>query len=150
MPVFVSHQLEEAAKAAKIDLTKLVEQFAWWKADPDREFRSFWFGKDGAYQSPDVDGRPYELRHCHLPPSSEPAKTRWAAVFKKLGRKTSDRVLVYARRKNGDYLLIYVLDEPGAHEIAEMRTKDHERLMRALAEMAAVFLEGDDSICRVA
>ena len=105
------------------------------------EFENFLFGKDGAYASPKVNSIPYQLRHVHLVPLKDAERiSLWKKFFKLKKRKTSNRVLVYASTTNGDHLLIYILDEPDAHKIAEMTTSDDKTLMKQLATIAADFL----------
>lgn len=128
------------------------EAFDAWKAGfPDTEHTSFLFGKDGAYATPTVDGKRYVLRHVHLVPlHDQTALQKWLALYQ-LGmtkghwtRRTSNRVLIYATRSlagGGEaHLLMYILNEPDAHEIALMKTAGDRRFMEQFATCAAAFI----------
>ena len=123
------------------------EDFAEWKTDwSNHEFDSFYFGKDGAYVAPNVGGRRYCLKHVHLQPIADPRDVRdWQRNFARGGRRVSDRCLVYAEKKaEGPYLLIAILDEPNAHDIAAMRTAEHRKLMEEFADIADQFITYDE------
>ena len=140
MAVYVSSELKTAAEAAGIDLTQLKLQFAWWKADPGRLNECFWFGRDNPYAEPQMPGYGCVLRHAHMfPTADEKTCERWLTIYKRRGEKKSDRALVYVTNADGDHLLLYIFDEPQAHERArvEMGT------MRQLSRTAIKFLEGD-------
>lgn len=136
--------LEAESPGLAADLTK---SFQTWKQGD--EFQHYLFGKDAAYAKPDIDGVPYQLRHVHLAPLSDPAQLKlWNTKWKTRSRKTSDRALVYAERRSGGsthYLMIYILPEPDAHEIARMQTREHSDLMDGFANTAAAFID-DGSI----
>ena len=138
------------ALAAESDSAQrlLVKSFQTWKSGD--EYGHYLFGKDAAYAAPSVDGAPYQLRHVHLAPLSDQEQLkRWNAAWLRRSRKTSDRVLVYAKRIAGNqtsYLLIYILPEPEAHSIAAMKTREHRELMEGFANVAAAFLDGGDVI----
>lgn len=142
MAIYVAPLFAESAKKAGLDPAKVVEQFAWWKHSEDRLDSSFWFGRDSAYVDPEVGGKKYRLRHAHLPPGDVRAKDRWTTLFRRGREKTSDRALVYAQASNGDYVLLQVLDEPGAHKIARMLSAADKKLMQDLAAQAAKFIDG--------
>jgi len=123
-----------------------------WKAGfPDSEYKHFAFGKDGAYTTPMVDGKKYMLRHVHLAPAhDQQALSKWLYQHQagmsrgKWQRKTSNRVLVYASRRaplgGEDHLLMQILNEPDAHQIALMKTAADKHLMEQFAECAAAFI----------
>lgn len=67
----------------------------------------------------------------------------WQKILNRKGRKTSDRVLVYVKRPDGEFLLIFVLDEPGAHQVAKMESLADRQLMHALSAVAEQFFAGD-------
>lgn len=117
----------------------LIEDFIDWKSGD--EYGSYVFGKDGAYAAPTVDGEKNVLRHVHLVPITDRVKLRqWNRAWRRRSRKVSDRALVYVDGGKGKYLLIYILDEPGAHDIAKMKTAKHKELMGAFAAIAEAFL----------
>jgi mRNA interferase YafO len=124
-----------------LDEKILLESFQHWKKSRD-EYGSYLFGKDSAYMMPKIDGKSYRLRHVHLPPLSIPGQLEvWNKQWQRRGRKTSDRVLVYVENGRDDYLLIFILPEPMAHEIAKMQTPAHRQIMESFASVAAKFLE---------
>jgi hypothetical protein len=148
--------LTEALQAERPDLAKikgwerLVSDFAEWKALGDQGINdSFAFGKDGPYLAPKLEGNK-RLQHVHLPPMSDHDDlVRWNKAYywrKKNPRpKVSDRVLVYCQ-DGDDYLLIYILGEPDAHDIAKMTTPEDEATMRGFARVAEAFIQSRDVI----
>ena len=121
--------------------------FQSWKGlGPAGEYNDYFFGKDSAYIAPPTSLPPGRLMHVHLVPLLAPKKLElWDFRFKHRSRKTSNRALVYADNGNGDYLLIYVLDEPSAHEIAKMLTSEHREIMHNFVVVAEAFFR-DSSI----
>lgn len=148
MAIFVSDVLAKCAAEKQVDLTQLVRMFAWWKAEPGRISESLWFGKDGLYDQPQLQGRGRILRHCHLIPLLDKEENeRWVKIFKRRGVKTSDKALVYVESEAGrDFLLLYILGEPGAHTSA----RSDRNFMNALYRRAIAFLDGEHSQCNVA
>lgn len=53
--------------------------------------------------------------------------------------KISNRALVYAEDAQGNFLLIFILDEPDAHAIAQMRTMEDKTLMRQFVQVAELW-----------
>jgi mRNA interferase YafO len=142
----LDNQLAEIFASA----AQLAADFDAWKSavarNPAAEFENPHFGKDGAYVAPKVDGVPYALRHVHLVPLKDAeALTKWERFFRLKKRKISNRVLVYVSSTSGNHLLLFILDEPSAHEVAEMKTPEHQKLMLQMADVAAAFLH-DGSI----
>jgi len=119
-----------------------AREFALWKAGwPKNEYSHELFGKDGAYVAPLVDGERYRLRHVHIVPFNDPqARKRWFGAFRRFGRKTSDRHLVYVADDRGNFGLIYILDEPDAHRIAKMQGAHEREIMNGFALIAENFL----------
>ena len=118
---------------------KLLADFERWKTIQG-EYGSYFFGKDGGYIAPKVDGNPYVLRHVHLPPMTDREQLdKWNLDWKRKSRKTSNRVLVYCQ-DGSDYLLIYVLPEPDAHEIARMENAADRATMIGFARVAEAFV----------
>ncbi|MGK5009421.1 type II toxin-antitoxin system YafO family toxin [Janthinobacterium sp. MDB2-8] len=140
MGVQITEVLKKTMLAEGLNVDEFLSQFEHWKAGD--EYSSKWFGKDGAYARPNVDGKKYMLRHVHLVPIADIAQlAQWNVKFKRKSRKTSDRALVYVSNGKGDYLLIFILEEPDAHEVAEMKTSEHREVMSGFAEVAAEFLD---------
>lgn len=124
------------------DLDVLVSEFERWKdKGAAGEYSSYFFGKDSAYIDPKVNGAPYTLRHVHLAPITQAKQiAKWNRDWLNKSRKTSDRVLVYVSNSNGEALLIFILPEPDAHEIARMKTPQDKALMNSFSEIADAFL----------
>ena len=111
------------------------------------EYSSPLFGKDGAYGTPFVDGEPNVLRHVHLVPLSDlTALKRWNLDWTRRARKRSDRHLVYVSDPYYGHLLLWILDEPGSHEIALMDTPEDRKLMLQFAQVAAHFIHTGEVI----
>ena len=138
--VYLTSQLESYLRSIEVDPDEFREEFERWRHQwPSREYSSELFGKDSAYCSPTVDGEPYSLRHAHIAPGDPEQLESWHKIFRRFGRKTSDRHLVYYHRDDDAYLLIHILEDGIAHEIASMRTREDRVLMETLAIIAEDF-----------
>lgn len=116
--------------------------FAEWKSwGPQYENHHFYFGKDGEYARPLVDGKKV-LRHVHLRPDDGSVKLpAWERAWRRTGQKRSDDVLIYAQgTPRVGYLLIAVVLEPNGHDFAEMKTPDDKAWMEGFATAADQFL----------
>lgn len=132
----------KAKLGSEAKANKLLADFATWKASD--EYGSFFFGKDAYYFKPLIDGE-MMLRHVHLVPLTDmKALRRWKRDHKYQSRKTSDRVLIYVSNRKGSYLLLFILDEPHAHEVARMGNPHDRELMLGMCETAAAWLETGD------
>lgn len=112
------------------------------------QYADKFFGKDSAYVRPAVAGKPYVLRHVHLMPFDPKALRKWESDHWLGSRKTSDRVLVYASDGSGNHLLIFILDEPDAHAIANMKTAADRATMEGFAAVAEAFMFNGQDITR--
>lgn len=112
-----------------------ADEFAAWR----KNGANVLFGKDGPYRKPLVQGEP-KLMHVHLIPGlSQTEQDLWIKKWtlrRPASHRTSDHVLVYVIDDYGDALLIAILDEPGAHAIAEMRTPRDAETMEGFAAVA--------------
>lgn len=137
-----TEQLREQLLKTSSDVVAFAAEFDAWKALGEKgEYGSFLFGKDGSYARPKVDDKPYLLRHVHLAPIKDVERlTLWQKLWRLRTRKTSNRVLVYASDSKGNHLLIFILEEPSAHAIAEMKSSEDRAVMERFAEIAAAFL----------
>lgn len=143
MSVDMTRILREKLKT-EANANKLLADFATWKVGD--EYGNFFFGKDAYYFKPLVDGK-MELRHVHLVPLENiQALRRWKKDYALRSRKTSDRALVYVGDGKGSYLLLFILDEPRAHEVARMSNSCDKDLMLGMSETAAAWLETGDII----
>ncbi|MCP2518652.1 type II toxin-antitoxin system YafO family toxin [Achromobacter mucicolens] len=132
--------LSDKLKQDNKDVNVLIEQFASWKElGPAGEYTSSHFGKDSFYSEPKVDGQ-MVLRHVHLRPVQDLEKQRtWDRQHRFQGKKSSDVALLYAADSTHGYLLIDILREPDAHEVARMATAQHKDYMEKMAQVADAF-----------
>lgn len=142
MSVGITKALQDLLADSGADPQLFVQTFQHWKANwPENEYSNYFFGKDGAYAVPKVGGDKNKLRHVHLVPlCDQEALTLWERAFRRLSRKTSDRALVYVDDGRGNYLLIFILDEPDAHSICRMENERDKSVMESFAIIAEDFL----------
>ncbi|MDK4696635.1 type II toxin-antitoxin system YafO family toxin [Kingella negevensis] len=120
-----------------------MQRFKEWKK---AESESFLFGKDGAYISPKVNGESYVLRHVHLVPLLDVEQlAKWQQNWQRGSRRTSNRALVYAQ-DNHRFLLIDILPEPVAHEIAQMKNEQAKKMMLLFAQIAESYIYHNEII----
>ena len=87
------------------------------------------------------------LRHVHLVPLKDmTAMPQWEKAWKRRARKRSDRHLVYVSDPYYGHLLLWILDEPGSHDIAKMQTPDDRKLMQQFAQVADHFIQTGEVI----
>ena len=114
--VRLTSQLDSQLQLAGNDPNDLIADFQDWKTGaPDN---SYTFGEDllGI-------GSSY-LYHAHMVPVTVAADlTRWSKAWSQRKKRTSDRYLFYANggMREG-YLLIALIDDPGAHAIWQNQT----------------------------
>lgn len=145
MVVKTTAKLKSVLDSEKLDSQLFCSQFKQWKQSKD-DHGSYHFGKDSAYVTPIINGDKYILRHVHLVPVIDQAQlSLWQKIWRFKGRKTSNRVLIYVKDRKGNFLLVYILSEPDAHEIALMKTQQHKELMEGFAAVAEAFID-DGSI----
>ena len=130
------------------DPQNFAAEFDHWKSrGHNGEYSSYLFGKDGAYGRPAVNGTLNMLRHVHLVPLMDAAAlNRWNSDWKRRTRKRSDRHLVYVSDSYYGHLLLWILDEPGSHEIALMSSPDDRKLMLQFAVVAERFIQTGEII----
>lgn len=143
MATRVTEALREQFSEIGQDPDNFAAEFDHWKSLGARgEYNSYLFGKDGAYSSPTVNGQPNVLRHVHLVPLANlEQKAKWDRAWHTRGRKVSDKALVYVSDPYHGHLLLFILDEPQAHQIARMQTPEDEELMKAFAVVADRFIQ---------
>ncbi len=130
------------------DPQNFAAEFDHWKSrGQGGEYSSYLFGKDGAYGTPTVNGARNALRHVHLVPlRNAVALGRWDSDWRRRTRKRSDRHLVYVSDAYYGHLLLWILDEPGSHEIALMRSPEDRTLMLQFAAVAERFIQTGEII----
>lgn len=123
--------------------SNFAAEFDLWKSrGQNGEYSSYLFGKDGAYVTPAVNGAPNTLRHVHLVPLKDAAAlAKWDTDWRRRTRKRSDRHLVYVSDPYYGHLLLWILDEPGSHDIALMGTAEDRQLMLQFAAVADHFVQ---------
>lgn len=124
------------------DGASLISAFSAWKSlGTTYEDHHYYFGKDGEYLRPLVDGAKV-LRHVHLLPAEDSRHfPEWQRAWQRRGRKKSDDVLIYAQGTSRvGYLLIAVVLEPDGHDFAEMNTPEDAAMMEGFATAADQFL----------
>lgn len=132
MNIFHTQIMTRYAQASDIDLVLFIEKFREWKQNGENS--SYYFGKDGFY-SPIQHG----LRHVHIVPVINlEDKQCWDKNWKTGHRRTSDTCLVYVE-DDQDYLLITILPEPLAHQIAKQETAEDKQIMARFYEIAEQF-----------
>lgn len=132
MNIYHTKLISDYAQEHQFELSEFIQRFSDWKEKG--EFSSYFFGKDGFY-SPIEAG----LKHVHLVPiMSILDKINWDLNWKNGKRRTSDTCLVYVE-DGQDYLLINILPESLAHEIARQATEDDRQIMRFFREIAEQF-----------
>ena len=110
----------------------LISYFAEWKQSPATE--DYFFGKDAFNRGSSV------LRHVHLPPKSSADEiARWQTCWRRRRNRTSDRHLFYVDRGLGRYLLIFIVDDPGAHEFLANPTSEQKALLTEFERIANDF-----------
>jgi hypothetical protein len=139
--VQITKILKDGLEADGYDVASFCEYFSQWKAaGAAGEFSDWFFGKDGFYAHPKRNNR-HMLRHVHLPPENDPFEIEsWGKKADKYALKVSDTALIYAYDSVYGYLLIYIVREPDAHEIARMATPESKRLMENLCDVAEEFI----------
>lgn len=146
MKVKITSALKGQMLSDGLDPNELARRFAEWKEGD--EYGSYLFGKDSAYVKPLVDGAQYALRHVHLVPLADMFQlAAWDKAWGRRGRKTSDRCLVYVKDTQGTYLLIFILSEPDAHTVAQMKDSQCREIMEGFANVAAHFLDTGAILC---
>jgi len=114
MKVHVTSQLSAQLLAVSQHAESvLVRKFIEWKSG--LEDGHYWFSQNKLGD----DGL---LFHVHLIPKNEPAARRewdrfWRGPPVRPWRRRSDRYLLYADGKRHGYLLIALLEDPGAHDL---------------------------------
>jgi len=118
LPVHVLAQTYIEFQSRGLDPELIREEFEKYKSGA--EFDHEWFCHD-------VGSNPREyLRHVHFIPSDLAAEAQWLADFAdphRKARRTSDRYVLYAWDPRHGYLIIDILDDPGAHTLWKQRHK---------------------------
>ena len=141
MAVHMTEYLRQELLELGTDPEQFIAEFKEWKSRGQAgEDDHYYFGKDGDYARPLVNGKRV-LRHVHLIPSDDSSSlAEWDLAWKRKRKRVSDTALVYADRGRDRYLLIAILWEPAAHDIADMNTQENSDLMHSFANVAEQFI----------
>lgn len=130
----MTSSLARDLSAAELDPNQLMVDFSEWKDhDPDEHYL---FGKDG------FNAGSNNLRHVHIVPLFVATdQEKWDHAWEsRHGRRTSDRYLFYADGgKREGFLLIDILDDPGAHTIWMPAYRGTRQFWEDIAEQFIVF-----------
>lgn len=132
--VRLTRRLQSQLRACNLDPLQIAKDFADWKCGhPDDHYL---FGHDCL----GIGSR--HLRHVHMVPlNDEQALRRWNHAWERgRGRRTSDRYLLYADGSPREgFLLIAVIDDPGAHELWSASNAARRSSLEQVAEDFCVF-----------
>lgn len=129
-PVHLTGALRETLAAVGLDARVLADQFQQWKDGQALGREHYAFGRDAAGL-----GNP-RLRHVHLVPLFVPQdEQRWRLAWRRGSERKSDRYLFYADGTPAHgYLLIAVINDPGAHAIWQPKHRAFIRLIERIAD----------------
>jgi hypothetical protein len=131
LKVQLTSQLITALASTGQSPALLQAKFTEWKSsEPDEHY---WFSRE-------VIGD-FGLLHVHMIPQNEPERRKqWESDWKNYRKRRSDRYLIFA---NGGprlgYLLIDLIEDPGAHLLWERSQKSK---LSALERLADNFIHG--------
>lgn len=131
--VAVAPALQEKLLSQGLDPQVLLEDFKLWKSGDDED-DSYIFARDGLNRNSKY------LAHAHMLPTLEDALNSWNFAWTKHRKRTSDRYLFYV---DGGlvygYLLLDIVDDPGAHNVWKNEPSKMAALERAAEQF---FLSG--------
>lgn len=127
-PVCVAPALRDKLDIIPGAADTLAQEFAAWKAGGEDDHYDF--GKDGLGINSKV------LCHVHMVPKNvRGAQDAWDKAWARYGRRTSDRYLFYAYGgPRLGWLLLDVIDDPGAHKVWEDEQRDYRLQLEAWAQ----------------
>jgi len=125
--VALTSQLRQQLLASGTSEEILLNKFSEWKQGPPDDH--YWFGRD-------VKGT-YGLCHVHLIPNNEQDKrAQWDEYWQKGwdSRRKSDRYVLYADGGIFGYLIIALIEDPGAHKLWENASRSELKKFEAIAD----------------
>lgn len=139
----MTESLRQEIIGMEADPDAFIAEFLSWKSMGDEgENNHFYFGRNTQYRKPLYEGR-MVLWHVHyVPAESSPEYATWKEIWDNEWDRprTSHSALAYAYDRTHGYLLIDMLWEPDAHEIAKMKTQAHQQIMHDLTDIAGEFI----------
>lgn len=133
LQVRIVPSLSDRLIQAGLNPNQLLQDFSDWKNSADPE-NSYLFGKDAFNLNSST------LRHVHIVPLLvKQDLEKWDLAWSRYARRTSDRYLFYADggAREG-FLLISILDDPGAHTIWNSGSHN-QQLLNAWEQIAENF-----------
>lgn len=136
MQVDVASALRQQLQAQSSSAESILKaKFIEWKSQPGQDH--YWFSRD-------VLGDDKHLRHVHLVPNNvqtdrETWNDLWSKGPKQAWQRRSDRYLLYADRGMGRYLLISLIEDPGAHALWEKSHTATRKAFEVVAENFVIF-----------
>ncbi len=128
----LSPWLQEAFATESIDAQHFIGLFLQWKQDGEDE--SYFFGKDALNLQSSL------VRHVHMVPLSTPdALAAWDTNWQRHRKRVSDRFLFYVDGGIHGYLLLYIVNDPGAHEFLSKKDAANQLVRSAIEAMADEF-----------
>ncbi len=109
-----------------------IERFLEWK--DGGEDSSYFFGKDALNRSSKW------LRHVHMVPIASPdTLEQWNNNWQKYRARRSDRYLFYSDGGSFGYLLLGIVNDPGAHQFLSEPNQDDRLVLLAMEKQADAF-----------
>ena len=128
------------AESTTLAVEDLISSFAAWKHNKLTE--SYYYGKDGLNRNSTI------LRHVHLPPCSDEFELQqWDRNWTKYRGRTSDRYLFYVDRGLDRYLLLYIVDDPGAHTFLSEPNQTQLAILKELEDIADLYFYSGKVSC---
>ncbi len=128
----ISPWLQEAFSAENINAQHFIDRFVQWKHSGEDE--SYFFGKDA------LNLHSCMVRHVHMVPISTPnALAAWDTNWQRRRKRVSDRFLFYVDGGRHGYLLLYIVNDPGAHEFLSSKDSANQAVQRVIQVMADEF-----------
>ncbi len=128
----LSPWLTQAFAAEGLDAQRFMDRFLQWKQIGEDE--SYFFGKDA------LNLRSKLIRHVHMVPLASPQDlAKWDTNWQRGRKRASDRFLFYVDGARHGYLLLYIVNDPGAHDFLNSPSPDSQAVRKAMQTMADQF-----------
>jgi Toxin YafO, type II toxin-antitoxin system len=128
----LSPWLTQAFAAEGVDAQRFMDRFVQWKQAGEDE--SYFFGKDA------LNLRSKLIRHVHMVPLASPqALAAWDTNWQRRRKRVSDRFLFYVDGARHGYLLLYIVNDPGAHDFLNSANPASRAVRQAMQKMADQF-----------
>jgi Toxin YafO, type II toxin-antitoxin system len=115
-----------------VDSSLFIQRFLEWKQSSEDD--SYFFGKDGLNRGSSL------VRHVHMVPIHLGMdETEWDKNWKFNRKRTSDRYLFYVDGQQFGYLLLLLVDDPGAHAFLSSSDIEDRKMLSELERWADEF-----------